>query len=206
MNLSDLRPPALIGCLLALASLLSACQGPADPTDANQPAVDKPAIGSNEDISERWKAILQQPETPEVMEEKRRLYVEVLRRYNDSKTRDFEVSGSVVDEEGRPLEDVTIAYSFSTTTGWDQEKSQGGKQQVDGSFQVKGGKWQRLNFDVRKEGYYDEHFAFYGPPRGADAGRASARRQAQHAEGQDRRSGRDPGQAGGDDPSARIWA
>jgi len=164
--MTRLNTPArtLIGGLLVLTPLLSACQGPVDQTNANQPAADKPAIGSDEDISERWKAILQQPETPEVMEEKRRLYIEIMRRESDSRTHDFDVSGTVVDEEGRPLEDVTIAYSYTTRTGWEKEKSDGGQKQVDGSFQLKGGKWERLDFDVRKEGYYNESFSYSGPP------------------------------------------
>ena len=144
---------ALIPLLIALHSVC-----------ADEPVVDQPAIGSDEDISERWKAILQKPETPEVMEEKRQLYIEIMRRYSDSKTRNFDVSGTVVDEDGQPLGDVTIAYSYSTTTGWDKEKSDGGQKQVDGSFRLKDGKWERLNFDVRKDGYYDEHFRFSGPP------------------------------------------
>lgn len=164
MNRLDIPTATLIYCFLALASLLSACQSPADQTHADKPVVDKPAIGSDEDISQRWKAILQKEETPEVMEKKRQLYIEIMRRESDSRTHDFDVSGTVVDEVGRPLEDVTIAYSYSTRTGWEKEKKDGGQKQVDGGFQLKDGKWQTLNFTLRKKGYYDESFSFSGPP------------------------------------------
>jgi len=160
MNLSNKHFYLLATNLLLFAFLLVTAHS----VYADELGGDKPAIGSDEDIRERWKAILQKEETPEVMEEKRLLYIEIMRRESDSRTHDFDVSGMVVDEEGRPLKDVTILYGFRTRTGWEQFKKDGGQKQVDGEFSITGGKWETLNITVRKEGYYDESLSFSGPP------------------------------------------
>lgn len=145
--------PRVFAFLLAgiLLSFACSCTGPAK-ADAER------------DLLTEWRSLLVVPETPAILERKAQIYTLLTERLISAREKRFDISGTIVDEDGQSINDVRLVYSFSSHQGWDSTRFvKKGNEVVDGSFHFRGGPSMIASGAARKNGYYDESFSISGP-------------------------------------------
>ena len=69
------------------------------------------------------------------------------------------ISGSIVDEQGKPVNEVTVEIDFSRSKGWDNEHLNQ-KTLFNSFFSIKQSGYTGLTIDVQKRGYFPERRFF----------------------------------------------
>ena len=77
----------------------------------------------------------------------------------------FDLSGTVTDEDGNPLDGVSMRadYSRVNTATFHSEDKREEPVEVNSEFHIKQKGWTELDLDFRKDGYFSEHLHFDSP-------------------------------------------
>jgi len=97
----------------------------------------------------------------EAIERRRNLEAEIIQRFSRASRVPFRITGTVVDEEGHPMDDVTVNYSVSWSAGWDDIRSESGTAQVGSAFVLEPeSRGTHVTLHFKKKGYYPERRSF----------------------------------------------
>jgi len=135
-------------------------------------ADDEPATSADAAEAQKaeWAILEQKARTDELTptEEKRRRWLggQFMQRILDASLGRFTLEGVVVDEQGNPLDKVSLRISKEKMTGFEQWKEDKEEKIINGTFSVTARGYDIVRLYAKKDGYYQESLDFLAPSPG----------------------------------------